>query len=298
MIPQLDSALRRSVRIAGERPRAALWTLLALSCALFAVGIAAIAADNVDHWAQHRGGGASMVVYLGESVDPARADALVGELRGLPGVEHADLVSPAETTERLRRALGADAALLDGVEPASLPASVEVTLAPGVREVVAMSPTVRALHGAPGVDDVVVEDAGDERGAGVLRTIRLVAWTGAMLFAGLALVIVLAAIRVRLDRSRRDVAVAHLLGAHPSFTVIPTAVAGAMQGMAAALVAAIALWAALRAYGDAVVASVTAAIGPVELIAPGAVGFLVFLLGGGMLGLAGGALAGASRVAR
>ncbi|MGE0870459.1 MAG: cell division protein FtsX [Kofleriaceae bacterium] len=298
MIPQVGSSLRRSVRIARERPRAALWTLLALSCALFAVGLAAIAADNVDRWAQHRGGGASMVVYLGEGVDPSRADQLLGELRGLAGVERAELVSPADTTERLRRALGSDAALLDGVEPASLPASVEVTLAPGVRDVVAMSPTVRALHGASGVDDVVVEDAGDERTAGVLRTIRVVAWTGAMLFSGLALLIVLAAIRVRLDRSRRDVAVADLLGASPSFTVIPTALAGALQGVVAALVAAIALWAALHRYSEAIVSSITPAIGPVELIGPGAVGLVVFLLGGGALGLAGGALAGASRVAR
>ena len=51
----------------------------------------------------------------------------------MPGVQTAELVSAEETGKRLQHALGGDAALLDGVDPASLPESVEVTLAPGVR---------------------------------------------------------------------------------------------------------------------------------------------------------------------
>ena len=79
----------------------------------------------------------------------------------LPGVERAELIAPAESAKRLEQALGADAALLDGVELDALPGSVEVTLAPGVRDVIAMSPTLRALRGTSGVDDVVLEPARD-----------------------------------------------------------------------------------------------------------------------------------------
>lgn len=292
------SALRRTARIALERPRAALWTMLALTCALFAVGVAAVAADNVDRWASHPGSSASMVVYLGEGVDEAQAQRLVGELRGLAGVEHAELVGPEESARRLQQALGGDAALLDGVDVATLPASVEVTLAPGVRDVVTMSPTVRALRGAPGVDDVIVESGGDDRMLGALYAIRYGAWGGAALFAGLALIIVLAAIRVRLDRSRDELAVAQLLGAGPSFLVIPTALAGAVQGAAAALLATTALWAALSAYGAAITARITSALGEVALVAPSAIHVALFVAVGAGLGLVGGALAGASRVTR
>lgn len=292
------SGLRRTLRIAGERPRAGLWTLLALSSALFAVGIAAVAADNVDRWAQRPGTGASMVVYLGEGVDDARAAELLAELHTLPGVERAELISPVESARRLQQALGADTALLDGVDLASLPSSVEVTLAPGVRDVVAMSPTVRALRSAPGVDDVVVEDGGDDRVATALQTVRVVAWSGAALFAGLALIILLAAIRVRLDRSRDELAVAEMLGAGPGFLVIPTALAGALQGIAAALFAAGAVLAVLRAYGDEVIASLSSSLGPVELVTPAGVELALFVAAGAAIGLVGGALAGASRVAR
>lgn len=298
MIPRIASALRRTGGLVAERPRAALWTLLALTCALFAVGVAIVGAMNVDRWAQRPGDGASMVVYLGEGVAESRAQELMIELRALPGVERAELVPPAESAKRLQQALGADATLLEGVELGSLPASVEVTLAPGVRDVVAISPTVRALRGAQGVDGVTVEDSDDDRMASALHTIRLVAWGGAAMFAGLALIIVLAAIRVRLDRSRDEIAVAELLGAGPSFYVIPSALAGAMQGALAAMLAAAAVWGGVQLYGDAITDALAASLGPVELIVPGNIELLIFIASGAGLGLVGGGLAGASRVAR
>lgn len=298
MIPRFVSALRRTGGVFAERPRAALWTLLALTCALFAAGLSAVAADNVDRWAQRPGDGASMVVYLGEGVAEARAQELMTELRALPGVEHAELVPPAESARRLQQALGADNSLLEGVELGSLPASVEVTLSPGVRDVVAISPTVRALRGADGVDGVIVEDGGDDRMASALHAVRLVAWGGAALFAGLALIIVLAAIRVRLDRTGNEIAVAELLGAGPSFTVIPTALAGALQGALAATLAALGVWGAARLYGDQITDALAGSLGAVEVVVPTGVELLLFVAAGAALGLVGGGLAGASRVAR
>jgi len=285
------SALRRTARLATRRPRVALWTLLALSCALFVIGIAAIAAATIDRWADaHPGSGGNMVVYLGEGVEDARATALVVELRGLRGVERVELVSAAESANRLVRALGSDPALLDGVDVASLPASVEVKLAPGVRDVIAMSPTVRALREAPGVAEVVVEggeDAGGDRLAEALHTARGFAWTCAAVFAGLALIIVLAAIRVGLERSVKEAAVLQLLGAPPGFVALPSALAGAVLGAVAAIVAAVALGVVLHDPGTQ--------LGTIELASPPAVAIAALVALGGLVGLVGGGLAGVAR---
>ena len=296
--PRIASALRRTARIAVERPHAALWTMVALTAALFAAGVAIVTALHVERWTAAPRLGASMVVYLGDGVDEARAQALALELAKMPGVERAELVAAADTAARLQQALGADSALLEGVELASLPASVEVTLAPGMRDVIAMSPTVRALRGTPGVDDVIVEDGGAERTLGTLRTVRLVAWTGAALLAGLALIIVLAFIRVRMDRADREVAVAHLLGAGPAFTAMPTALAGALQGAAAALVAALALHVGISIYGGAIAAALSGALGPVRIAAPVPSLVLMLVALGATLGFVGGGIAGASRAVR
>jgi len=293
--PHIASALRRTARIAVQRPRQALWTVLALTAALFAVGVAALTAIHVEKWTTAPRLSASMVVYLGDGVDDSQAQALAAELGKLPGVERAELVAAADSAARLQQALGADSALLEGVELASLPASVEVTLAPGVRDVIAMSPTMRALRGTPGVDDVVVEDAGAERVATTLGTVRLVAWTGAALLAGLALIVVIAFVRVRLDRAERELTVMHLLGASSSFIIVPTALAGALQGAVAALLAALALHGALALYADRIAAALAGALGTVDIALPAASLLLAFIALGATLGLVGGGLAGASR---
>lgn len=300
MIHHLASALRRTGRIATARPRSALWTLLALTCAMLAVGVAALVAANIDRWtskAPAPEATANMVVYLGDDVTEPRAAELAAELRSIAGVEHVELVTQAESRKRLLQALGDERTLLDGIDVATLPASIEIRLAAGVQDVVAMSPTVRALRSSPGVADVVHHPApiaaspqpADEHGA-----LRAIAWTGAALLAGLALLVMLAFVRVRLERDKQEARVAHLLGAHPSFIVIPTALAGALSCALAALLAAGAIVLGLELWGGAL-ANV---LGHVEPVAP-ALGQLALLVGlGASLGLVGGGLAGASRVAR
>jgi len=292
--PGLASSLRRTARLAAERPRAGLWTLLAVTGALIAASSAAIAAASLDRWASARGAAtARMVVYLGEGVTEARAAELARELRGLRGVERAEFVSAAESARRLLAALGPEPALLSGLDPAALPASVELALAPGVRDVVAMSPSVRALRGAAGVADVVVDDAAaDPAGAASVRSlaaVRALAWGGAALVAGLALFAVIAATRVRLARGRRELEVLRLLGAGPGFHGVPAALAGALSGLAAAALAGLAVGLGLDRFG--------AALGP-HLAAPGATALAALLGAGALLGGIGGALAGASGAAR
>ena len=285
----LGAALRRAGAAAIARPRAAVWTTLALACALFVAAGAVVAAVAIDRWAAaHPGTGATMVVYLGDGVDDARAAALAGELAALRGVERAALVPAAESARRLTRALGADPALLDGVDLASLPASVEVRLAPGERDVVALSPTLRALRGAPGVADVVVEDGGGDPLAQALATARGIAWPGAALFAALALVIVLAAVRIGLERPEREAAVLALLGAAPGFTALPSALAGALRGACAAVIAALAIGAVVHIY-RAPLAAIELAPGATALsalVGLGGLGLLVGLVGGGLAGVA------------
>jgi cell division transport system permease protein len=282
--PRVASGVRRTGRILFERPRIALWTLGALTCALVLLGIAALAALKAERWNAAPGSGATMVVYLGEGVDDAHAHQLVTQLATLPGVEHAELVPAAESAKRLQAALGADSALLDGVEVGSLPPTVEVALQPGMRDVIALSPTVAALKGSPGIDDVVVEDGGNARVASSLSEARSIAWAIAGVMAVLAIAIVIAATRIRVEKSAREASLLELLGASPWFMGVPTALAGMVQGALAAVLAFLVLSIALSLYVP---------------IAPPALAQVVAFVGiGAALGLIGGSFAGASCATR
>jgi cell division protein FtsX len=153
-----------------------------------------------------------------------------------------------------------------------------------------MSPTITALRGAPGIEDVVVEDTGAARMSDTLGSLHAIGWVAAAVLAVLAVVVVVAALRLRLERGKQEKTALHLLGASPAFTIVPTALAGALHGIAAALVAAAALCAAIAIYGDDLARAIGAAID----LAP-AVSELALL--GAALGMVAGGLAGASRAA-
>jgi cell division protein FtsX len=290
------NALRRTLAILTDRPRAAAWTLVAIVCALTVAAIALVVVDNIDDWtAAPRTRGGSMVVYLGEGVSDANAQLLAAQLSHVAGVDHAELVPPAEAAKRLERALGADAALLDGVDLASLPPTVEVTLAPGVRDVISMSPLLGALRGTPGVEDVIVEDGGDSsHRASNLAAMRTWFVSGAALLAGLALVVVLVAIRVRLQRDRQEHAVLHLLGASPGFSAVPAALAGALLGLCASLAASLLVWLGVAHFGD----DLATALSVQSVSAPAIGAIALFVATSAGIGLVGGGLAGVARVAR
>jgi cell division protein FtsX len=288
--PKLASALRRGGRIAVERPRVAAWALVAATCAMFVAGAALLAADAVERAAgahTHASAG-SLVVYLGDGVSDSSARALATQLEQLPGVDRADVVPAAESAHRLERSLGADAALLDGVDLASLPSSVEVTLAPGVRDVLALSPTIRALRGTPGVEDVVLgADAQNNAPSDSPKhAAQDVAWGAAGVLGALAIVVVLASLRMQLQRERREREVYDLLGASPAFSIVPTAFAGALHGAAAAVLAALALVLGLARYGEQL---------PIDIALPAASALFAFVALGAALGFVGGGLAAGTR---
>ena len=89
--------------------------------------------------------------------------------------------------------------------------------------------------------------------------------------------------------------VMHLLGASPSFIIIPTALAGALQGAFAAMLAALAIAAGVSVYGAGIAEALQGALGNVTIALPPGSMLVLFIAVGAGLGFVGGGLAGASR---
>jgi cell division protein FtsX len=123
-------------------------------------------------------------------------------------------------------------------------------------------------------------------------------WTGAALLAGLALIMALATIRLRLDRDPDEQRISHMLGAGPSFLVMPSIVAGMILGAIAALIAGVVIVGALHAYGDSIVGALAGPLGAIDLAMPTLAELATFVGLGAMLGVIGGGLAGVAGVTR
>ncbi len=114
----------------------------------------------------------------------------------------------------------------------------------------------------------------------------------------MAWIVVIAAVRIRLARGRDERAVYDLLGAPPAFTLVPTALAGALLGAAAAVLAAFAVWLGVAHYGDAIAHSLAATLGSIDITFPALSAIALFVALGAALGLVGGGLAGVARDTR
>lgn len=243
------------------------WVASAALSAAVIVGAALVLARTTASWAQQRGGASQLVVYLAQDTDAAARQALAEELGRLGGVSSVEVVAPEEALRRLRSALAADQALLDGVEPETMPASLEASLEPGVEAVLPMSSTFQALRGHPAVEDVVIEPAPADRLVGAMSHVAPWMRTLALGAGGLAALLLFAVARLAWVLPRQELAVAHLLGAGPAFQIVPRALGAAVAAATGALLGVVALCAGGLAV-SAALASAPSSLDPAAAASP------------------------------
>ncbi len=290
----IASIITRGVRTLARRPAASVWAVLAVAAALVGVAAIDLTARHVDAWSRDLRAQASMVVYLDDSATPERAGEVAATLRAVDGVEAALVVSNAEAADRLRAALGAHDELLEGVDPATLPLSIEVTLAPGVADVIGQSPLLAELRAAGAVEDVeVTRDYTAPLGEALAR-LESLAWALFGIIGLAAALIVAAAVRLRVGEASGERAALAWLGAGTWFVRGPALVAGGVLGAVGAVVALGA--AAALVHGFRI--DVAPALGGATEVATWPLARAALLVGAGaVLGVVGGAL-GAERATR
>ena len=284
-------ALRRAARLLVSRPAQVAWAVGAVAAALVAFAIVHLAAQNVDAWSATWKGGASLVVYLAPGVTDEQVVTLSDELGGIAGVERVEHVPSAEAARRLRAALGTRDELLDGVDTAALPSSLEVTLATGVRDVAVASPVVDALRASPAVEDVELTGEWVDQVGAVLAGLRGIAWSLGALLGALAIWIVAATLRLALHGLAAEARVARLLGASSGFVRAPAVLAGAVQGALGASLAIAGAWLVHRSAAPDIAGAVGRVLGSVRIAFLPAAQLGLLVAAGAALGLIGGLLA-------
>lgn len=292
--------LQRSARLLATSPGRLLGALVLVAIAVVVAGAMQVTRANVDAWSSRWRGGAAAVVYLDRRVDDARAEQIAAQLRALPAVERVEYVRPAAAAARLRAALGHSAELLDGVDDAAMPATLELVLEPGGRDVIVASPLLAALRGADAVRSVELDgewvdqleqtiDAGAHLSRG-LADLTLLAM-------GLLVLGVLRLALVGALTGGGEAAVARMLGAGAGYVLWPSALVGVAVGASGALLGLGTLNLLVARSGEAMTGPMREIVGGGVVGVPGQVALLL-LVGGAALGALAGLLAGTSRAAR
>lgn len=171
-----------------------------------------------------------VTAYLEAGLPGEARRSLLAQVKRLPGVEGARIVSEEEALERFRGGVGRGAAFLEGLDENPLPASLEITLSEASRSGEGMRALTASLAALPGVDEVA---SGQDWVEGYLRAVALVRGLGiglGLILSLAALLIVANTIRLTVLARRDELEILALVGAGRAFVSTPFLLEGLVEG--------------------------------------------------------------------
>ncbi len=230
---------RRALVNLWRAPMPSLVAVLTIAIALF-LGAAFVAAlDAAQLLLRGWGAEASITLYLAPDATEAQAGALVDELRR-EGTLEVVYVTRDEALSRLRQDLGDLGSTLDGLARNPLPPSIE--LRPRARlSVDALRALAARLSKLPKVAEVDYGREWLDRLEQLARALRAAGLGATLLVLGAAILVVANTIRLAVYARRDEIEIMKLVGATDGYVRLPFLLEGALQGMAGAGLAVLAL---------------------------------------------------------
>jgi cell division transport system permease protein len=186
-------------------------------------------------------------VYLRDDAGSDERREIAGRLAGTPGVTAVRFVPKEEALRRFRESFGdmADVAGAIGANP--FPASVEAFVDPGPGASASARAVAAAVAGLPGIEEVRLDLDWLDRLDSILRMTRL-AGAGVALAVLCVVVFVMSSVmRLAVHARREEIEIMLLVGAPPRLVRGPFLVSGFVQGLAASMIAILAVEGARRA---------------------------------------------------
>lgn len=187
---------------------------------------------NLNSWLQECGHSLSISVYLQDGISKNTTDKIASAIKDLPAVEIKRFVSKDSALKDLKRFLGAQAGLIEGLSNNPLPASFELIFKDVKGQQSDLQQIKRGLEKIEGVDEVQYNKERLKQFEGltsIVRTFGLV--VGCLLCAGV-LFIVTNTIKLTIYSRRHEIEILKLVGATDWFVKIPFLLEGAIQGIA------------------------------------------------------------------
>jgi cell division transport system permease protein len=231
----LRSAVLRARRGFRDDARLHGIAVTSLAVAFLCLGAALVGLANLEAVTERWSRAGRMTVYLADDSTESDVERLRTTLARLPEVAAVTHVSAAQARDTFLRE--ADVAAELGALPAdAFPASLEITLAPGVARARADEIATR-LGRARGVESVETYRAFFARLESLLVAVRSAAVVLALLVLVCVLAVVGNTIRLAVTGRRDEIEVLKLCGATDGFVRGPFVVEGALQGLLAAATA-------------------------------------------------------------
>jgi cell division transport system permease protein len=283
----LGEALR-DLRRAGS---VAVSAILLITLALAALGAFWLLSSNISQAVAQFRERVKIIIYLKREPTTVEASALIGRVRGMPGVAAVRYIGKTEALGTLKQVLGKDAAIADALPQNPLPASLEVTPTEDGATLGGARNLVTRLTALPETEEVGGGVEWMDRFARGQRLLWLFALSVGAVLAGAAMLTVSTATALVLHARREEMEIMRLVGAPEHVVRLPLLLQGMMQGLIGAVLA---VWVLIGCYaiiGPRIEPLVTEALGVTRLAFLRPLNVVSLILAGTLLGGLGGWLA-------
>lgn len=234
-------ALREAMIGFRRAPMLSALSITTIAFSLFAFGLFSLVALNLRSALQQVESRVEIRAFLtdGTEVEPI-ADAMKA-IGAYPEVARVEYVSPEQALERARNELKE---FRDVFEAGFLPASIDIRLREGFRSPQQVAEVAQRIRSFEFIDDVRFGADWIQK----LYTIRNVATAAGVVlglaFAGVAIIIISATIRMAVMARAREISIMRLVGATDSFIRQPFLIEGFVKGVLGGILALVLTWVA------------------------------------------------------
>lgn len=212
-------------------------SVTAIGLSLFIVGLFGLTTHNVDVALSGVEERVEVVGYLTEDATSDQVELARGEIEGFPEVTEVRYVSKSEALLDASRELPEFSDVFSDLEVNPLPASLEVSLAPGFRDPAHVGAVADRVATYGFVEDVRFGRDWVER----IHALRRIAGGAALLlggaFAGVAAMLIGTAVRMAILARSEEISIMRLVGATEGYIMRPFLIEGAITGVLGGLLA-------------------------------------------------------------
>ncbi|HEY0528274.1 MAG TPA: permease-like cell division protein FtsX [Gemmatimonadaceae bacterium] len=238
---------REALTASRRAPLLSALGVITIAFSLFAFGLFGLVAVNIRKALEQVEERVEVRAFVSDSTEIESVAAAMKDIGQFPEVARVDYVSKDAALARARKEMGEFA---DVYEAGVLPASIEVHLRSGMRSPTTVKAVADKIKTYQFIDDVRY---GEEWVEKLYRLRNIASVAGIVLgvaFAGVAVIIIGATIRMTVLARAKEISIMRLVGATDMFVRLPFLIDGLIKGVMGGLLALLLVWVADRVVNE------------------------------------------------
>jgi cell division transport system permease protein len=172
-----------------------------------------------------------VIAYLKRGTSLGEVEGLLKQIRQLDGVETVNYISPFDAMAFMESRLGRQKNLLEGIQPAILPSSIEIRLKKDYWGETKIDEVISHLKRISQIEEIQYGQEWIETFSVLVHLVRLTQWIlGGLLLAAI-IFIVSNTLQLTISSRREEIEAMQMVGANPAFIQVPFYMEGLIQGL-------------------------------------------------------------------